>query len=84
MGKTAVDVLEDLQAAGFGEREAKAVVRAVASLTAAELATKADLLETKAELRNELKALEIRLIKWYVPTSIFLAGTVAMIVALIK
>ena len=52
MGKTAVDVLEDLQAAGFGEREAKAVVRAVASLTAAELATKADLLETKAELRN--------------------------------
>ena len=73
MAKTAIDVLRNLQRAGMEEKQAEAIIQAVADMTTMDLATKSD-----------LAALEARLVKWIVATDVALVVAVVTVMALVK
>lgn len=89
------DIVKDLEDAGASQELAKAVVRAISEKQTANLATKADLVELRGELKEELSALELRLtekmaamhtkvIIWLVGTAIASITLVATIGQLLK
>lgn len=54
MPKLDFEAVEELQAVGFSPEQGKALVRIIANMQTAQLATKADLIETREILRSEL------------------------------
>ena len=80
-----IQYVDALVEAGVPEQQAKAQSQAlkivIDDTLGYELATKADLKSTGAELKEEIKDLGIRLIKWTVSLH---AITIGLVVALIK
>jgi hypothetical protein len=84
-----------LQSVGFTQEQSKALVRIIAGLQSAHLATRADLVETREALRGEMASLELRLsekmsapftkvIVWMVGTAIASVTLMATIGQLLK
>jgi hypothetical protein len=74
--------VKTLQAAGVDTPQAEAFAAAVRDSTdAADLATKADLREVKAELKSDLRELELRMT---IKLGTMLVATVGVAVALMK
>lgn len=73
MFRIALDSLRELQKAGVEEKQAEAIIQAIAEMTSQDLATKGD-----------LASLEARLVKWIVATDVALVVAVATIMTLIK
>ena len=69
--------LEALKAGGFDDKQSHAATNALDMALRETVATKADILEVK----HEIRASELRIIKWLVPA---LLGQSALIVALVK
>lgn len=85
MHMDAITLQQDLRKAkGDPGSMAQAICKAVEDAAVGELATKADLQATKAELHSAMAALEVRLIKWVVATNaagvLALAGLMAALI----
>ena len=72
-----LEFIESLQKGGFDEKQSRAAADALDRALRDSVATKADIVE----LRGDIQALEIRIIKWIMP---LLLGQTALIVALLK
>ena len=78
------DAVDELQEVGFSQDQGRAMVRIFHEMQTAELATKADLVETRETLRTEMAeriaAAETKLIKWMIGTAL---GSVALVTAIL-
>ena len=78
------DAVDELQKVGFSQDQGRAMVRIFHEMQTAELATKADLVETRETLRTEMAeriaAAETKLIKWMIGTAL---GSVALVTAIL-
>ena len=89
------DAVDELQKVGFSQDQGRAMVRIFHEMQTAELATKADLVETRENLRTEIAetreslrtemavriaAAETKLIKWMIGTAL---GSVALVTAIL-
>jgi hypothetical protein len=92
MPKLEFEIARDLQAAGASQELAEAVVRAISEKQTAQLATKADLIELRGELKEDFASLELSLttkmaslhtnvIIWLVGIAL---GIVALVVGILK
>lgn len=68
-------VAHELKDAGFSLEQSEALAKAIAHVTTAELATKADLVETKAELKQEISDIrsDVRILRWMIGFSLGLS-----------
>lgn len=79
-----LQIAKELQTA-FTPEQAEALVKAFARSLTEDLATKQDLVESEARLRNEIKDGKVEMIKWTVGAIAFnLLGTAGLMVTLIK
>lgn len=80
---------DDLKAADVPEKQARAQAEAMRNAFAAydaskmrELATKGDLKEVRHELRDELKASELRILKWVIGTIITQTALIVTVIGI--
>jgi hypothetical protein len=77
-------IVKGLKDAGFTDAQAETVTDMIAETGAtdlADIATKADSVALRTEIRADLSALEARFVKWLVP---LMLGQTGLILALIK
>jgi hypothetical protein len=74
-----------LREAGFDEGQAEALIRAVTEAQArTDLATRSDLNDLRHELKQDMSALESRLIKWMFVQAIGIIGLTVTLVELLS
>ena len=74
-------LVNTLKAQGFTEEQATGIKQVIEDINLEHLVTKGDLKLEVQDLKDELRGLELRVLKWAIP---ILAGQVAVFIALAK